>query len=90
MLYDKGLICYQFNFINSRPMLDNGNELGNNFECMARIRHRQELQKAFCQIDNEKVIVTFEKPQRAVAEGQYVVLYVDNVCLGGGVIEEKF
>ena len=32
--------------------------------------------------------VKFERPQRAIAPGQSVVLYDHNECLGGGIIEE--
>ena len=55
----------------------------------ARIRHRQPLQKATAIREGRRVTVVFDKPQRAVAEGQYAVLYLERVCLGGGVIESK-
>ncbi len=31
--------------------------------------------------------IDFASPQRAVTAGQYVCLYLDTQCLGGGVIE---
>ena len=55
----------------------------------ARIRHRQPLQKATAVVTGSRVEIRFETPQRAIAEGQYAVLYDDRVCLGGGVIESK-
>ena len=55
----------------------------------ARIRHRQPLQTATARREGRRVTVVFDKPQRAVAEGQYAVLYLERVCLGGGVIESK-
>ena len=56
---------------------------------LARVRHRQPLQKATARVIGKEVTVTFDTPQRAIAEGQYCVLYDGRVCLGGGVIEEK-
>lgn len=51
-----------------------------------RIRHRAPLVRANLQSsDSEITIVPFE-PQRAVTSGQSVVLYQDEVCLGGGVV----
>lgn len=55
-------------------------------EVLARIRHRQPLQKAtFFRTENGAKIV-FDEKQRAVAPGQYCVLYDGMICLGGGVI----
>ncbi|MEK7635417.1 MAG: tRNA 2-thiouridine(34) synthase MnmA [Patescibacteria group bacterium] len=48
-----------------------------------RIRYRQE--KIGCKMDRDKV--TFNKSQMGVAPGQSLVLYQDEVCLGGGIIK---
>jgi tRNA-specific 2-thiouridylase len=54
---------------------------------MAQVRYRQ--QKQACTVveaNNEKVVVEFEKEQRAVTLGQSLVLYEGDYCLGGGFI----
>ncbi len=37
-------------------------------------------------IDDDTIELTFEEPQRAPTKGQAIVLYENNVCLGGGTI----
>lgn len=81
-LFSRSLTVDRFHFISEE--LPEGES-----RVLARIRHRQPLQEATALREGDKVVVTFDKPQRAVAEGQYAVLYQDRVCLGGGVIESK-
>lgn len=38
------------------------------------------------ELDASVINVTFDAPLRAISEGQYIGLYLDGVCLGGGVI----
>lgn len=81
-LFSSVLIADEFNWIPKKPEQKE-------FKCMARIRHRQPLQDCTVQLlDDGKVEVIFDKPQRAIVAGQYVVLYDDKYCLGGGVIIE--
>ena len=54
----------------------------------AKVRYRQQDQVATIEaIDHDCMKLKFDQPQRAVTPGQSVVLYDDDVCLGGGVIE---
>jgi tRNA-specific 2-thiouridylase len=53
----------------------------------ARYRYRGELIAAECDKANAKV--TLQKPQY-VPEGQSLVLYSDERCLGGGIIEQAW
>ena len=57
---------------------------------MAKSRYRQPDQACHVfAIDEQglQVKVVFDEPQRAVTPGQSAVFYIDEVCLGGGVIE---
>ncbi len=57
----------------------------------ARIRHRQALQACSLRVlDEGRVQVRFEQPQRAVSPGQYCVLYAGERCLGGGEIDASW
>ena len=82
LLYSSALTVERFHFISER--LPEGKS-----EVLVRIRHRQPLQRATAIVEGERVTVEFEQKQRAVAEGQYAVLYDGRVCLGGGVIDKK-
>ena len=81
-LYSTSLEVDDFNFIPTA--LADGT-----YRVRCRIRHRQPLQWADATVHGSHVEVVFDRPQRAVAEGQYAVLYMDEDCLGGGVIERK-
>lgn len=62
-------------------------EIPDGKEVLARIRHRQPLQKATFYKTADGAKIVFAEKQRAVAPGQYCVLYDDRICLGGGVIK---
>jgi tRNA-specific 2-thiouridylase len=58
------------------------------FRCLARIRYRQPLEDCDVSVGRDGSIeVKFDRPQRAIAPGQFVVLYDGDECLGGGVIK---
>jgi tRNA-specific 2-thiouridylase len=53
----------------------------------AKIRHRHEPAAALAeQIASDELRLTFDEPQRAITPGQAVVLYQDDVVVGGGWI----
>lgn len=57
--------------------------------CTAKTRYRQPDQLCYVKALNEdgsEVRAVFDEPQRAVTPGQSAVFYIDDVCLGGGVI----
>ena len=54
----------------------------------AKVRYRQQDQAVrIGQINDDRMLLEFQQPQRAVTPGQSVVLYDGEVCLGGGIIE---
>ncbi|MCU7796759.1 MAG: tRNA 2-thiouridine(34) synthase MnmA [Candidatus Thiodiazotropha sp. (ex Semelilucina semeliformis)] len=59
--------------------------------CSARIRHRQPLQACeIRQASDDQLKVVFQQPQRAVTPGQSIVIYQNQECLGGGIIESAY
>jgi len=58
------------------------------FSCTAKSRYRQIDQACTVKVlEDQSIEVTFLEPQRSLTPGQYVVLYQNEVCLGGGVIQ---
>ncbi|HPT78594.1 MAG TPA: tRNA 2-thiouridine(34) synthase MnmA [Candidatus Atribacteria bacterium] len=58
------------------------------FRCTAKFRYRQPDQGVVIdEIFADSCRVVFDKPQRAVTPGQFVVFYDGEECLGGGVID---
>ena len=53
----------------------------------AKIRYNQTEKDALLQLDGDCAKVVFDEPQRAIAFGQYVAFYKDDILIGGGVIE---
>jgi len=86
-LYSSELTCTDFNFISGTRIMDGtpGCASPTGFRCSARIRHRQPPQDAAAYIEGDTVRVIFDRSQRAIATGQYCVLYVRDICVGGGV-----
>ncbi|OEY71001.1 tRNA 2-thiouridine(34) synthase MnmA [Rheinheimera salexigens] len=57
-------------------------------KCSVKTRYRQ--QDIGCTLipqENGDVMVTFDTPQKAVTPGQSAVFYLNDVCLGGGIID---
>lgn len=85
MLLKQGLDASQLHWVSGSP------PGAPPLDCQARIRHRQPLQN--CQIisiQDDNCQVRFSDRQRAVAPGQSIVFYSDNICLGGGIIEQAY
>lgn len=52
----------------------------------ARVRYKHVEQDAWAVIENGILKVTFDAPQRAICKGQSVVLYDNDIVIGGGTI----
>ena len=88
MLMSNELKAYKLDWIDGLPPADVFSDEG--LACMEKSRYRQPDQA--CRVfatnaDGSEVQVVFDEPQRAVTPGQSAVFYIDEVCLGGGVIE---
>ena len=59
---------------------------GETMEVLARIRYRQELQKATLYQFESGLYVEFDEPQSAITEGQFVAWNVGEELVGSGVI----
>lgn len=58
------------------------------YRCKSKVRYRQPDQECtITRIENGKIHVKFDIPQRAVTSRQSIVFYDGDVCLGGAMIE---
>jgi tRNA-uridine 2-sulfurtransferase len=80
-LYSNGLLANQLDWVD---------RLGPQtpIKCMVKTRYRQtDISCMVTPQPNGCVTVMFDQPQKAVTPGQSAVFYLDEVCLGGGIIE---
>ncbi len=61
-------------------------DLKNPTRVKAKIRYRHKEASAVAWIEGEYLHVKFDEPQRAITSGQAVVLYNEDVVIGGGTI----
>jgi len=59
--------------------------------CMAKFRYRQQENEVKLEfLDDNKLRVYYPQKIKSVTPGQAAVFYLDNECLGGGVIKEVY
>ncbi|HEY3699108.1 MAG TPA: tRNA 2-thiouridine(34) synthase MnmA [Spongiibacteraceae bacterium] len=56
--------------------------------CRAKTRYRQPDQDCVLEAGADGYRLRFDRSQRAITPGQSAVLYLDELCLGGGIIEQ--
>ncbi|MDP8032759.1 tRNA 2-thiouridine(34) synthase MnmA [Pasteurella atlantica] len=82
-LLSTGLIAQQLHWVDRQP-------IRKNLRCTVKTRYRQtDVACEIQPIDDDTIKVIFDEPQIAVTPGQSAVFYLDEICLGGGVIEEQ-
>lgn len=60
------------------------------YRCTAKIRYRQSDQSCTISLlEEDRLLVTFDQPQRAITPRQSIVFYDGDVCLGGAMIEPR-
>ncbi|MFT5676688.1 MAG: tRNA-specific 2-thiouridylase [Paraglaciecola sp.] len=80
-LYSTGLIANQLDWVDRKGP-------AKAIRCTVKTRYRQ--QDISCMLTpqaDDSILVEFDQPQKAVTPGQSAVFYADQVCLGGGIIE---
>ncbi len=81
-LYRRALWIAQEDVHWIRPNLATENPM----QVLARIRYRQPLSKATLHLAEKGIFLVFDVPQSAIAAGQFAAWYLDNECIGSGVI----
>lgn len=81
-LFKQSLIASQIHWINNEPPAD--------ITMTAKTRYRQQEQACVLRpLEKGSYQVNFETLQRAPTPGQSIVFYHEDICLGGGIIEES-
>ncbi len=78
-LYSDTVIAGDFNWISGEAPQDT-------VCCKAKPRYRAPEKPCAVTVENNKVIIRFDEPQRAVTPGQAIVLYDGEKVIGGGTI----
>jgi len=83
LLKSSGLIASQLHWVNRQPITEP-------FNCSVKTRYRQtDIACTVIPIDENTIKVIFNTPQVAVTPGQSAVFYDGDICLGGGIIEQR-
>ncbi|NRN29107.1 tRNA 2-thiouridine(34) synthase MnmA [Photorhabdus heterorhabditis] len=82
-LMSTGLIAQQLHWVDRQPLTEE-------IHCVVKTRYRQQdIPCTVTPINEDKIEVRFANPVAAVTPGQSAVFYQGEICLGGGVIEQR-
>lgn len=82
-LFSNGLIAAQLDWVDRQAITKP-------VKCTVKTRYRQpDISCTIIPIDDNHIRVIFDQPQAAVTPGQSAVFYNGDVCLGGGIIEQR-
>ena len=83
LLMNSGLFVEKINWINDI-------EYNLPMNCLVQVRHQHIPVECYLESNNDKIMITFKDKIRAIAPGQSAVLYDNDICLGGGIINQTF
>ena len=78
-LYKKEIVVDNINLL----LVD---EIVGEMDVEVKTRYSSKMAKAKIKQEQDKIIVIFDEPQRAITPGQSAVFYIDDIVLGGGKI----
>ncbi|MXP67445.1 tRNA 2-thiouridine(34) synthase MnmA [Pantoea sp. Aalb] len=82
-LMSVGLIAKQLHWVNQKAIIIP-------LRCTAKIRYRQkDVPCKLISYRHDSIEIHFDEPIIAVTPGQSIVLYLGDICLGGGIIEQR-
>ena len=82
-LMSVGLIAQQLDWVDRQPVTEP-------LRCTVKTRYRQtDIPCTVTPLSDDRIDVRFDAPVAAVTPGQSAVFYLGDVCLGGGVIEQR-
>ncbi|MBE2893963.1 tRNA 2-thiouridine(34) synthase MnmA [Spirabiliibacterium falconis] len=82
-LFSQGLIAQQLHWVSRQA-------LQNEIECTVKTRYRQhDIPCRIIPQGEDCIEVRFDEKQSAVTPGQSAVFYQGEICLGGGIIEQR-
>ncbi|WP_337023222.1 MULTISPECIES: tRNA 2-thiouridine(34) synthase MnmA [unclassified Pantoea] len=82
-LMSVGLVAQQLDWVDRQTMTAP-------LRCTVKTRYRQtDIPCEIIPLDSNRIEVRFDEPVAAVTPGQSAVFYLGDVCLGGGIIEQR-